>query len=131
MRIGTPYRRRMGSKLEKIADAIGIPDARRHIVMCTRDKCCGDADGKDAWKQLKRSLKQLGGGEAVLRTRADCLGICRRGPIAVVYPEGVWYADASGENLERIVRDHLIGGRVVDDLCFARGPQGEGPRESS
>jgi (2Fe-2S) ferredoxin len=91
--------------------------------MCAREKCAGDI-GKAAWKQLRRSLKQLDA-VGVLRTRADCLGVCRRGPIAVVYPEGAWYADASGENLERIVREHLIGGKVVDDLCFARGPLDE------
>ena len=109
-------------KLERIADAIGIAAARRHVVMCTRDKCCDGDEGRGAWKQLKRSLKQLDGGDAVLRTETDCLGICRRGPIAVVYPEGAWYAAASGTNLDRIVSEHLIGGEIVDDLCFARGP---------
>ena len=110
------------SKLAKTAAKLGVGRARRHVLLCTRDKCCGDAEAADAWKHLKRRLKELGRADVdVMRTRADCLGVCRSGPIAVVYPEGAWYRDASGANLDRIIDEHLIAGRIVDDLCFARG----------
>ena len=116
----------MGKKKpDRKAKELHLGSLRAHVLVCGGGNCASEAEQKRAVKSFRKKLKDHGltkrkGG--VMCTTVGCLQVCTGGPIAVVWPDGVWYRDATPENLERILEDHIVGGKVVEGLRFA-GPK--------
>lgn len=112
-------------KARKEAERRGVGSYERHILLCIGPDCCSSKEGDEAWGYLKKRVAQLNGSSdagKVYRTKVGCLRICEQGPVAVVYPEGAWYAGLDRESLERVIDRHLGQGEVVADLVIGSNP---------
>lgn len=107
----------------RIADKLRLNRLRAHVLVCTGGSCASKSEQKQALKEARREVKALGlqrGDARVACSEVGCLGVCRGGPIAVVWPDGTFYRKATPKNVRRIVREHAAAGRVVEDLCIAQ-----------
>ena len=113
--------------LAEMAAKLKIGAFHRHVFLCIGDACCSCETGAAAWEALKKELKDRNlsladGPLACYRTKVQCLRVCSGGPVAVVYPEGTWYAGLTADRIPRFVQEHLVDGRPIEEWIFTRNP---------
>lgn len=113
------------AELQQIAENLKIGQFARHVLLCIGEACCTAEQGHAAWEALKSELKNrnlslAAGPQACYRTKVVCLRVCQNGPIAVVYPEGTWYAGLTAEKVPEFVEKHLVNNEPIEAMIFAR-----------
>lgn len=112
--------------LKTIAERKGYGGYTRHIFLCTGEGPCTEgASAEHLWQYLKQRLQALEPDLArptIGRSKTDCLRICKAGPVALVYPEGTLYYGLDESKLERVIVEHLFGGKPVEEYAIMQAP---------
>ena len=105
-----------------------MPTFQRHVFVCVNERpadnpkgCCKSKGGPEVRDALKKALSARGIKSEIRANNAGCLDQCENGVTVVVYPEAIWYGGVRPEDVREIVEEHLVGGRPVERLIFARG----------
>ncbi len=125
----------LSNPLTREIEELGLNKIGRHIFLCadqTKPKCCPKKTSLEAWNYLKKRLKELEleqpteiSNHCIFRTKANCLRVCKEGPILLVYPDGVWYRNATPETIEKILQEHILGNTIVEEYAFLTHPLSE------
>lgn len=96
-----------------------------HIFVCTSCRINGQQKGfcfsKDSVDIVQKFMEEIDGRDLsgdVMITNTGCFGICDKGPIVVVYPEGTWYGNVTKDDVEKIMDQHIEGGTIVEELVI-------------
>jgi len=114
----------MNEAIQAGLEKAGVANAERHLFLCLGPDCCAPAEGERVWEYIKQRVRETG--LRAMRTKAGCFRICAGGPWLVVYPDGTWYGAITLERFERILQEHLIGGKPVVEWLVARNDFGRG-----
>jgi (2Fe-2S) ferredoxin len=105
-----------------------MPKFEHHIFICTNQRdadhprgSCDPTKGGDLLRTFKTSLSQHGLRCTVRANKAGCLDQCEHGPTVVIYPEAVWYGKVTSEDVNEIIEQHVVAGRVVERLQIPDG----------
>ncbi len=115
----------IGPERDKVALSLGLGGFAKHVLLCTGPECVSHDLGMLAWDALKSGIKEEGLGKSCYRTKVGCLRVCKSGPVAVVYPEGVWYHSMTAERIPRLVKDHLVKDCLVEENRIGTYPLSE------
>jgi len=109
-----------GETPEQTASRLGIGGLHRHVLLCTGPECVSPEEGQKAWDELKAGISRANLSKYCFRTKVGCLRLCNQGPIAVVYPEGVWYKQMDATRIPDLINQHLVEGKPLEDCVVAR-----------
>ena len=110
----------------------------KHLLLCatpTKQKCFKGNEGQKTWECLKKTLKKFENDPStknvhILRSKADCLRVCKNGPILLIWPDGIWYEKVSPEKISEIFTSHIINGKPIEKWIFKKTPFLNSPRYS-